>query len=248
MTTERPLRIALVAPPFLPIPPPGYAGTERVVATLAQTLHARGHHVTVFCSGDSQLPCEVVPVVPEAVWSRGERGWGIAWVEMAVARAWEEAGRFDLIHAHVDTSGFLMARYCPTPVVTTLHGRLDTGGCSRTDRPIPRDSVDRHQREPATVEPGRQLGRDNSPRARLRVDAVERDGRRLSPLHRPDHAREGRDRGDRGRSPSAHAARHGRQGPRAGRASTVRRGRATRDRRRGGRLARRGRRRRARPS
>src|SRR3954452_13629299 len=81
----RKLRIALVAPPFLPIPPPGYAGTERVIAMLAQTLHARGHQVTVFCSGDSDLPCDVVPVVPEAIWRR-QQGWGLAWVEMAVAR------------------------------------------------------------------------------------------------------------------------------------------------------------------
>jgi glycosyltransferase involved in cell wall biosynthesis len=124
---DRRLRIALVAPPFLPIPPPGYAGTERVVAMLAQTLHVRGHRVTVFCSGDSDLPCEVVPVVPEAVWHR-EQGWGLAWVEMTVARAWEQATRFDLIHSHVDSTGFLMARYGPTPVVTTLHGRLDTDG------------------------------------------------------------------------------------------------------------------------
>jgi len=126
-TMDRRLRIALVAPPFLPIPPPGYAGTERVIAMLAQTLHARGHQVTVFCSGDSDLPCEVVPVVPEAIWRR-QQGWGLAWVEMAVARAWEQATRFDIVHSHIDTAGFLMARYGPTPVVTTLHGRLDTAG------------------------------------------------------------------------------------------------------------------------
>lgn len=129
-TTDHPLRIALVAPPFLPVPPPGYAGTERVVATLAQALHARGHRVTVFCSGDSELPCEIVPVVDEAIWRQGARGWQPAWVELTVARAWQEAERFDVIHSHVETSGFLMARYCSTPVLTTLHGRLDTEGAA----------------------------------------------------------------------------------------------------------------------
>src|SRR4051794_19833231 len=128
MTADRPLRIGLVAPPFLPVPPSGYAGTERIVAMLAQTLHRRGHQVTVFCSGDSELACEIVPVVPRAIWRTGERGWGSAWAEMAVARAWEESGRFDIIHSHVESAGFLMARYCATPVITTLHGRLDTGG------------------------------------------------------------------------------------------------------------------------
>jgi hypothetical protein len=127
MTSGDRLRIALVAPPFLPIPPPGYAGTERIVATLATALHDRGHQVTVFCSGDSVLPCEVVPVVPQAVWRRGS-GTGPVWIELAVARAWEEAARFDLIHSHVDAGGFLMARHGPTPVVSTLHGRLDVDG------------------------------------------------------------------------------------------------------------------------
>ena len=130
MTTDRRLSIALVAPPFLPMPPAAYAGTERVVAALTVGLHQRGHRVTVYASGDSQLPCEVIPVVSEALWRTGYRGDGSAFLELAVARAWEDAARYDIIHSHVETAGFLMARYCPTPVVTTLHQRLDLGGVS----------------------------------------------------------------------------------------------------------------------
>ena len=44
----RPLRIGLVAPPVVPLPPPTYAGTERIVSSLALGLHTRGHEVTVF--------------------------------------------------------------------------------------------------------------------------------------------------------------------------------------------------------
>jgi glycosyltransferase involved in cell wall biosynthesis len=122
------LRVALLAPPFLPVPPPGYAGTERVIAALATALHERGHHVTVYASGDSQLPCELVPIVPDALWRVGYRGDPSAYIEMAVARAWADAGRFDVIHSHLEASAFVMARYCATPVVTTMHRRLDTGG------------------------------------------------------------------------------------------------------------------------
>ena len=124
----RPLRIGLVAPPVVPLPPPTYAGTERIVSSLALGLHARGHEVTVFASGDSDLPCEVVPIVPRALWSEGVTGDVTTYLQMAVARAWEEADRFDVIHAHVDTQSFLFARHGSVPVVTTLHGRLDTGG------------------------------------------------------------------------------------------------------------------------
>jgi glycosyltransferase involved in cell wall biosynthesis len=35
------------------------------------------------------------------------------------------AERFDIIHSHLDFLSFPMSRRCPTPVLTTLHGRLD---------------------------------------------------------------------------------------------------------------------------
>ena len=125
------LRIGIVAPPLVRIPPKGYAGTERIVAALALGLHERGHEVTVFASGDSDLPCEVVPVVPQSVWSRGGTNDGTAWFEMSVALAWEQAGRFDVMSSHVEQAGFLMARHCGTPVVTTMHRRIDTGGVAQ---------------------------------------------------------------------------------------------------------------------
>ncbi len=128
MSTETPLRIALLAPPMEPVPPPGYAGTERVVATLVEELAARGHQVTLFASGDSEVECELVPVLPRSLWASGYRGDVSAYVTMTVARAWQEHERFDVIHSHVETLGFPFARNCPTPVVTTLHGRLDTSG------------------------------------------------------------------------------------------------------------------------
>lgn len=127
---QRPLRIAIVAPPVLPLPPPMYAGTERIVASLVLGLHARGHRVTVFAAGDSDLPCEVVPVVPRSLWSEGMTGDLSLYHQMAVARAWDEVDRFDIVHSHVDTHGFLFAQHSRIPVVTTLHRRLDVGGAA----------------------------------------------------------------------------------------------------------------------
>ena len=127
---SRPLRIGLIAPPVLPLPPPAYAGTERIVSSLALGLHARGHRVTVFASGDSELPCEVVPVVPRALWHEGLSGDMSTYLQLAAARAWDELDRFDVVHSHVDTSGFFLARHARIPVVTTLHRRLDVGGAA----------------------------------------------------------------------------------------------------------------------
>jgi glycosyltransferase involved in cell wall biosynthesis len=125
---SRPLRIGLIAPPVLPLPPPAYAGTERIVTSLALGLHDRGHRVTVFASGDSELPCEVVPVVPRALWHEGLSGDMSTYLQLAAARAWDELDRFDVMHSHVDTAGFFLARHAEVPVVTTLHRRLDVGG------------------------------------------------------------------------------------------------------------------------
>jgi glycosyltransferase involved in cell wall biosynthesis len=121
-------RIALIAPPMLPVPPPTYAGTERVVAALAEELHRRGHRVTLFAPGDSQVSCELVPTLPRSLWSEDYRGDVSSFINVGLAKAWAEHERFDVIHSHVETLGFLFARYCPTPVITTLHGRLDAWG------------------------------------------------------------------------------------------------------------------------
>ncbi|HEY8729223.1 MAG TPA: glycosyltransferase, partial [Acidothermaceae bacterium] len=50
------MRIGLVAPPWLPVPPPKYGGTEAVVDRLARGFVARGHEVVLFCTGDSTCP------------------------------------------------------------------------------------------------------------------------------------------------------------------------------------------------
>jgi glycosyltransferase involved in cell wall biosynthesis len=113
---------------MLPVPPPTYAGTERVVAALAEELHRRGHRVTLFAPGDSNVSCELVPTVPQSLWSQDYRGDVSSFINISLARVWRDHERFDVIHSHVETLGFLFARHCPTPVVTTLHGRLDASG------------------------------------------------------------------------------------------------------------------------
>lgn len=122
------LRVGIIVPPMLPVPPVNYAGTERVVAALVEELVKRGHKVTLFASGDSSADCEIVPIVPKSLWSTGYRGDVTSFINVGLAMAWREHRRFDIIHSHAEAPGFLFARYCNTPVVTTLHGRLDVGG------------------------------------------------------------------------------------------------------------------------
>jgi glycosyltransferase involved in cell wall biosynthesis len=122
------LRIGVAVPPMLSVPPKSYAGTERVVACLVSELHRRGHQVTLFAAGDSTVDCELVPIIPKSLWSTDYRGDISNYMALAVEAVWREHARFDVIHSHLETTAFPFARHCPTPVVSTLHGRLDVSG------------------------------------------------------------------------------------------------------------------------
>src|SRR4029079_15144954 len=63
----RRLRIAQVAPPLERVPAAAYGGTERVVDELTRQLVDRGHEVTVFASGDSDVAGRLVPTVDRAL-------------------------------------------------------------------------------------------------------------------------------------------------------------------------------------
>jgi glycosyltransferase involved in cell wall biosynthesis len=126
--SKRPLRIGLVSGPMVAIPPPGYAGTERIVAVLVNELARRGHAVTLIGPADSQVDCELVPTIHRALWSSGMTGDPTPYIEVTIERAWSVAHRFDVIHSHLDTLSFSFARHSPVPVLHTLHGRLDMPG------------------------------------------------------------------------------------------------------------------------
>src|ERR1700716_2131987 len=57
------MRIAMLAPPWIPIPPPGYGGIEFVVALLSDALVEQGHEVDLFCSPGSHSKARVHPLL-----------------------------------------------------------------------------------------------------------------------------------------------------------------------------------------
>lgn len=113
---------------MVPIPPPGYAGTERIVAVLVEELTRRGHEVTLIGPGDSKVSCTLIPTIEQALWSSGMKGDMTPYIQVTIERAWAASAGFDVIHSHLDTLSFSFARHCHTPVVHTLHGRLDMPG------------------------------------------------------------------------------------------------------------------------
>ena len=123
------LRIAQVAPPIEPVPPSGYGGTERVVYELVRGLHARGHQVTTFASGDSDVPGELVPTVERALRSDGFGGDATGYVERTIELLDARLAEFDIVHLHVEAWSPPVLRRINEgtgPVaVATFHGRLD---------------------------------------------------------------------------------------------------------------------------
>ena len=82
--TEVPLRIGLLAPPWVPVPPPAYGGTESVIYQLARGLTAAGHHVVLYTTGDSTAS---VPIAHNLAISAIDRiGEGL--VELSHISAW----------------------------------------------------------------------------------------------------------------------------------------------------------------
>jgi len=124
-----PLRVAMLAPPWIPVPPPGYGGIEWVVHLLCDGLVERGVQVTLFAAPGSHSRAEVWPVLPRTYPERIERALHEA---DHVARVFDEVenarlqGRpFDVIHDHCGFTAFAMADRISTPVVHTLHGPFD---------------------------------------------------------------------------------------------------------------------------
>jgi glycosyltransferase involved in cell wall biosynthesis len=126
---REPQRIAMLAPPWIPIPPPGYGGIEYVLALLCDALVARGHDVELFCAPGSSSAAKVHPLLPRPHPEAIERSLFEA---DHVARAFEaidaaaEAGEpFDVIHDHNAATTLAMADRLDLPVVHTVHGPFD---------------------------------------------------------------------------------------------------------------------------
>ncbi len=122
-----PLRVAMLAPPWISVPPPGYGGVESVVGVLSDALVRRGHAVTLFCAPGSRSSARVVPLLEEAHPEEIERS---LYEVDHVARAFEEIDLavhdrpFDVVHDHCGFTALAMADRLDTPFVHTLHGQF----------------------------------------------------------------------------------------------------------------------------
>jgi glycosyltransferase involved in cell wall biosynthesis len=110
--------IAIIAPPWVPVPAPAYGGTEAVLDELARGLQAAGHEVLMVCHPDSQCAVPKASVIPAEDAVR----MGRASIELENAiGAYELVKGADVVHDHTLAGPIYSARYPDLPVVTTNH-------------------------------------------------------------------------------------------------------------------------------
>jgi glycosyltransferase involved in cell wall biosynthesis len=115
------MRIGLVVAPWIPVPPVGYGGIERVVDCLARGFLAAGHDVLLAAASDSTCPAPLVHGMRPS--ERAELGFTLSELSHVI-RAYEGLSSVDVIHDHTLAGPLVGRRQSGVPVVTTIHGPL----------------------------------------------------------------------------------------------------------------------------
>ncbi len=118
------MKIAQLVLPWIPLPPPEYAGTEWVVHSLTEELVKRGHEVTLFSVGESKTSAELDYIFDKAFGLQDDvmktiKGSFKPWRH--VAHCFKQYDKFDVIHSHAQFNGLPFAATVPTPTLNTFH-------------------------------------------------------------------------------------------------------------------------------
>src|SRR6266571_2388072 len=124
------MKIAHIAPPWIPIPPKNYGGTEVVVYNLVEEQVAQGHDVTLFVPGDARTSARQVSFFPKFLLEEGVP-WTAhlkAYYHLHKSIEYIKEHDFDIVHTHLSSSSdmyiFPLTAPLATPHVTTLHSRF----------------------------------------------------------------------------------------------------------------------------
>ncbi len=115
------MRIALIAPPWVPVPPTAYGGTESVIDGLARGLQRAGHDVFLFATGDSTTPVERAHHFAGALGGL-EHYPGPERPHIEAAYRHPRVRSADIVHDHTLLGPAHGAAHVDVPIVTTAHG------------------------------------------------------------------------------------------------------------------------------
>ena len=143
------LRIAVLAPPWIPVPAPAYGGIEEVVRLLCAGLVDHGHDVTLFAPPTSTSSAAVEPLLdathPDEIercrWEADHAARAFAALDAAAA----DGRPYDVLHDHTGYATLAMADRLRTPVVHTVHGPFDADNRDFYATPRPQGDARGHQ-------------------------------------------------------------------------------------------------------
>ena len=143
-----PLRIGLIAPPWVPVPPTAYGVTELVVDTIARGLADAGHDVVLVATADSTCPVRRISVFDTAPRPMNTTAEELRHVQGAYDAL---AGEVDVIHDHTLVGPvWALAAGVTTPIVSTAHGPikdLTRGIYAMTGRSVRLTAISYRQQE-----------------------------------------------------------------------------------------------------
>src|SRR5690349_7825362 len=99
LPTGRAMRIGLIAPPWIPVPPPAYGGTESVIDRLARGLVRAGHEVLLGAAANSTCPVGRIPGTDDAADGAPATGGAVSEVRHVV-RSYAAMADVDVVHDH----------------------------------------------------------------------------------------------------------------------------------------------------
>jgi glycosyltransferase involved in cell wall biosynthesis len=115
------MRIALIAPPFLSVPPKKYGGTELFLAHLAEGLTRLGVDVVVYANGESKVKAPLRWLYPKDDWPIQEELHAslkeLDHTSWAVSDCWRDA---DVVHLN-SAPGLVFTRLGGPRWIYTLH-------------------------------------------------------------------------------------------------------------------------------
>jgi glycosyltransferase involved in cell wall biosynthesis len=115
------MRIALIASPFISVPPKKYGGTELFISQLAEGLTRLGNHVVVYANGESKVQAELRWLYAKDDWPIDGELYSslkdLNHTSWAVSDCWRDA---DVIHLN-NTPGLAFARMGGPHLVYTVH-------------------------------------------------------------------------------------------------------------------------------
>jgi glycosyltransferase involved in cell wall biosynthesis len=141
------MRVALIAPPFISVPPTAYGGTELFIANLAEALGRLHVDVNVYANGESRVKANLRSRYPRQDWPQPSETSGLTKEVDHTAWAVDDAeATCDIIHVS-SALAVPFSRFSSRPFVATLHHPADAGYTDLYERygAVTYTAISRHQ-------------------------------------------------------------------------------------------------------